>query len=1075
MFEIYSIGDSAFLASILNAVAMICGTGDFVTLVSIGILLGALLVCVQSVMNGAKDIQWGQILMGWIMYMCMFGPSCTVTIEDAYTGQVRVVDNVPIGVGFAGGMISNIGYGLTELFEVGFSTPARVTEQPFAESLRLLNAVRSRTYDLSVLNAANAALSQNGNVDIAQSLENYIRECTMVKIALRSETKERVYTLPYNEALKFESDVFGTKLYLGNGNEDDAPTCSKAAVLIDKALTSLDQPQVITAINRAIGARDERGTPTDLASVTNALTMLGLTGQDAHHFVKVALIQPIYENAARGFYQNQGDISSALMVNQAITQRNTQWATEQSLFMTTVRPILTFFEGFVFAITPVMAFLMVMGSVGMKLVGRYFQVIIWIQLWMPVMAICNLYIVMAASGQLASITAPFSSFYALNQMSQILETWIATGGMLCAATPMIALFLVTGSTYAFTTLANRMQGQDHVNEKMGTPDLQQVNPYHAQESFQMGNAFQSSLVNGAQNMFKQLGIGDTYSSLATSARTNAHKDMGAFSRELSNSVLSGMTQNEQASFNQSLGESMMSSHSKTYDSIYNKMKDHGWTAGRDAKETQQEVGRIVMGVSAGGGLSLSRGVTKTQTSPFSMGSGAIVPYGTVTPTMTIGRNQIGGASGEVNAQVGADATTQASNATGKSAGYNLKDGESITFSEDEAAQIRDDVAHQVNTGYLKSYAEQMSKSDNATMRKTGSSAIESAKNFTEAQSENETFGSQGSMRSNELASWVGTTKSGQLAMAEARLANRDLSNEAQRRADQLYRATGDTELAQNAAWLETLHKHGRFQSFTNVLEASQGYGALQYNGARDNANMSQASHVQPQSLNRPTELSQATFNDKMIEAKGKTGHPNVEYELGEHHQVSQQHRREFGREMAGRFVSSAMPQAISQLEKVDSHRATDMLNANLSQSNVDYVARHANLSHAQTGLLNAFASQESNRGERIEAARKALFEENKQIFGGEDGKGWSDSQIQNLTNLEANAIYDAAAKGVSKAETAMTGLTMVNSVTNNARKIAAGDIAENLKLNENFKSSLASLNINQELSKQSVRSGFDDR
>ena len=140
--------------------------------------------------------------------------------------------------------------------------------------------------------------------------------------------------------------------------------------------------------------------------------------------------------------------------------------------MTTVRPILTFFEGFVFAITPVMAFLMVMGSVGMKLVGRYFQVIIWIQLWMPVMAICNLYIVMAASGQLASITAPFSSFYALNQMSQILETWIATGGMLCAATPMIALFLVTGSTYAFTTLANRMQGRDHVNEKMGTPDLQ---------------------------------------------------------------------------------------------------------------------------------------------------------------------------------------------------------------------------------------------------------------------------------------------------------------------------------------------------------------------------------------------------------------------------------------------------------------------------------------------------------------------------------------------------------------------------------------------------------------------------
>ncbi|MCV5888804.1 conjugal transfer protein TraG N-terminal domain-containing protein, partial [Escherichia coli] len=78
--------------------------------------------------------------------------------------------------------------------------------------------------------------------------------------------------------------------------------------------------------------------------------------------------------------------------NQAIQQRNTQWAAEQSMFMSVVRPMLTFFEGFVYAITPIMGFIIVMGSMGMTLAGKYFQTVLWIQLWMPVLSITNLFI-----------------------------------------------------------------------------------------------------------------------------------------------------------------------------------------------------------------------------------------------------------------------------------------------------------------------------------------------------------------------------------------------------------------------------------------------------------------------------------------------------------------------------------------------------------------------------------------------------------------------------------------------------------------------------------------------------------
>ncbi|WPL17501.1 hypothetical protein Thiowin_02520 [Thiorhodovibrio winogradskyi] len=43
MFEIYSIGDAAFLTQILNAVAAMTGTGDFRQLVAVGLVVGIIL------------------------------------------------------------------------------------------------------------------------------------------------------------------------------------------------------------------------------------------------------------------------------------------------------------------------------------------------------------------------------------------------------------------------------------------------------------------------------------------------------------------------------------------------------------------------------------------------------------------------------------------------------------------------------------------------------------------------------------------------------------------------------------------------------------------------------------------------------------------------------------------------------------------------------------------------------------------------------------------------------------------------------------------------------------------------
>lgn len=219
-FSIHSIGDSAFLEQILIAVSMITGTGDFEKMVSIGLLLGVLMICIQSVFQGAKQINLQQVLVGWILYACFFGPTTTVTIEDAYTGQVRVVANVPIGVGFAGGVISNVGYTITNLFETGYGVIVpNVTESHFSETLKLLNDVRRRAYDTGVFTALNSA-NGGGYVDVRRSWNNYIRECTLTKVDLNLMSLDELMNRSTDSALRFNSQLYGTRLYLSTANPD---------------------------------------------------------------------------------------------------------------------------------------------------------------------------------------------------------------------------------------------------------------------------------------------------------------------------------------------------------------------------------------------------------------------------------------------------------------------------------------------------------------------------------------------------------------------------------------------------------------------------------------------------------------------------------------------------------------------------------------------------------------------------------------------------------------------------------------------------------------------------------------
>lgn len=795
MFTIFSIGDSAFLEQILNAVAMICGTGDFVRLVSIGMLLGVIAITIQSIVNGAKDLNIQHIFIGWIMYACFFGPSVTVTIEDAYTGQVRVVDNVPLGVGFAGGMISNVGYGVTRIFEQGYQAIASM-DRPFADSLHELQSVRRHSADINVLNAMNQALGGHP-VNIQRSLQNYIQDCTFARIALGEISKEEVRMSNFDIALAFNSEVYGTEIYLSS-NGSERLTCAQAWPRVREALAQTGNPDVIKALNTSIGRRvNGQGAP-DYSSIESSMQQLSNVASDAQKFIQTSIVDQIFLRAASNYYKDYGDIAAANMVNQAIAQRNSQWAAEQTLFMSTVRPMLAFFEGFIYAITPVMGFLFVIGLFGIKLALRYFQTVIWIQLWMPVMSICNLYITMGATSQMASYAFnEFDNFYILDRLDSTMQTWIATGGMLCAMTPMIALFLVTGSTYAFTTIASRLGGSDHINEKQVTPDTFTADALHTQSSLQKGDAA-STMKTGFDSQFQTISTGAMASASMASASARMNSAMDTFGKNVMNSVAQGQTINDSAGYMTSVSDSLRNSESTGLRNAYNQAYQSAlqFTDNKELAHSYATAVTTQAGLQGGIGGS---GIAKVL-------------------------SMIGGMSGGWNEQDVASLR--------KGAQQLSQDAKGISLSAEDSAALEKAYDSTLNTSSGKDFIESQANSRSSSLNESAQNVLSAQEEFRTAQMFQQTMGSRHDVKSSDIVSHGFANNAAAFdATLGSVIANMDantrsvMENLYDGKLASGYMANGQTSATsvRAASAIEALMMTGQYEQAAAITKAAYGY------------------------------------------------------------------------------------------------------------------------------------------------------------------------------------------------------------------------------------------------------------
>ena len=530
-FSMYSIGSGRFLREVFNAVAMLTGTGDFIKAVAIAMLFSVIVVCLQAVLRGGRSIAWEHVLLGFILFGICFGSPSRVIVEDVYTNDVYTVDNVPLGVAASGSMISKVGYGLTVLFETGFGSANRVTDLPYLSSLKYLVIADQDASSGFMLDG----LSTETGVDVRASLGAYIKNCTVPALRIAKKDRASATQMNVQDLLKYgsEDNVKGSVIYYwGNGgNNKKEVTCKEAYTELNTDVFSkITNDNVSSILNNSLQSMNSGSTPNYQLTINDAFTYLDVSTQEQQNFALASIITPIFQYAYQHFYTRSEALADT-MVAQALQQRNYQWVSEQSLWATVVMPLMTFFEGFVYAITPFCAMLFFYGMFGLGLIGKYLQTLFWINLWMPIMAICNLYISLSVSGQLQGLN--LGSMDGVSTAISTLQNQIATGGMLMTATPLLALMVVTGSTYAFTTLASRLNGGDHVDEKVMAPSSVKVGDVFDQQAFQQANRGAGHLSTGKQAVYENISFGQQVSSLISSSDQLVNSKMDNFIKTLS--------------------------------------------------------------------------------------------------------------------------------------------------------------------------------------------------------------------------------------------------------------------------------------------------------------------------------------------------------------------------------------------------------------------------------------------------------------------------------------------------------------------------------------------------------------
>lgn len=440
---------------VLNAIAAFMKQDDFAGLLRITTFIGIVMATVGYVKT-RDPMAFAHWFIGYVLMInLVILPKTTVEIYDISTQKSRIVDNIPVVFALGTSLITTVGFGLAQSFDMLFAT-LPLGNGPIPESL-----LYTQTGSLFGARLIQASTSfRIINPELKEEMNQYFRSCVVGDIRLNRKYSVGDLATSTNLWELISSHPSPLRMTRVNGKlvsclnaakvDGESSLRKKLDVEIKKAYSFFG----INLFGKPKHTTYEKLFETHLASAFSYYQ--GLTDASSNIFLQSMMMNAIKEGVSN--YQSFTD-ATAGVVNQQFTKSQVQhrWSWEiggrKALWFL---PLLhTWLTVLLFGVFPLVILLATIPRLG-KVIIFYKQFLLSLQLWPVLFAILNAgmtYYGSSTSGEYGQFT-----MVNLDQIDELHNDISGAAGYIMIFIPFLAYGFVSNIGSAFSNLATSMTG-----------------------------------------------------------------------------------------------------------------------------------------------------------------------------------------------------------------------------------------------------------------------------------------------------------------------------------------------------------------------------------------------------------------------------------------------------------------------------------------------------------------------------------------------------------------------------------------------------------------------------------------
>jgi hypothetical protein len=461
----YGYGNGYALAQILEAIKRLTDPDSnpgFRNLALFLAMAGFLSMCFTGILGGSLQ-KVAMYFAGMILTVYMlFSLKVDILIEDmVWDGVgspqfVQRIEGVPAAIGLPAVVISEIGMWATSGIETNFTTPnfqnLRISEgAPVGMAASMLN-------DMKKIRLTDPYLRS--------SIQSFMNDCALPNIfngkispvtlitsqnawgALGNNLNQAVYTVVYDATDPNGGMQACDEAYASIDNRLQAAAPALLNGMREASPFWLQQAAGSTALAQA-ALDDSFRWASGGSAVQNAT---GLATQAAI----AEMYAGTYEYAAMA--TGSSELISALNMEQARRAQQSGWYSTAILFRDMAGYFFAILQAFVIGLAPIVFAAILVPGLGKKMGTSYAQVMIWLILWWPGLAIVNYIMMLYFQGQTAGYLSDGLTMANMSAVSEMSDKMVMASGFMSTLVPAIMWGLVSGSGYAFTSVLDRASG-----------------------------------------------------------------------------------------------------------------------------------------------------------------------------------------------------------------------------------------------------------------------------------------------------------------------------------------------------------------------------------------------------------------------------------------------------------------------------------------------------------------------------------------------------------------------------------------------------------------------------------------